>query len=94
MQCVTNQLQQWQNYMNCTSNCFGTHPDLAPSDYWLFVDFKRMLQGKRYGSNEEVIPETEPHFEVKDKSFSKKGIELLEKCWNQCITREGDFVNE
>ena len=21
-------------------------PDLAPSDYWLFVDLKRMLQGK------------------------------------------------
>ena len=29
-------------------------PDLAPSDYWLFADLKRMLQGKRFGSNEEV----------------------------------------
>ena len=33
-------------------------PDLAPSDYWLFADLKRMLQGKRFGSNEEVIFET------------------------------------
>ena len=23
--CVTNRLQWWQNYMNCTSNCFRTH---------------------------------------------------------------------
>jgi len=33
-------------------------PDLAPSDYWLFADLKRMLQGKRFRSNEEVIAET------------------------------------
>ena len=52
--------------------------DLASSDYWLFADFKRMLQGKRFGSNEEVISETEAYFEAKDKSFYKKGIELLE----------------
>ena len=57
-------------------------PDLAPSDYWLFVDIKRMLQGERFGSNKEVISETEAYFEVKNKSFNKKGIELLEKHWN------------
>ena len=57
-------------------------PDLAPNNYWLFADLKRMLQGKRFGSNEEVISETEAYFVTKDKSFYKKGIELLEKCWN------------
>ena len=55
-------------------------PDLAPSNYWLFEDLKRMLQGKRFGSNEEVISEIEVYFEVKDKLFYKKGIKLLEKC--------------
>ena len=69
-------------------------PDLAPSNYWLFVDLKRMLLGKRFGSNEEVILETEMYFEVKDKLFYEKGIELLEKHWNQCITLEGDYVDE
>ena len=49
-----------------------------------------MLQEKRFGSNEEVISETEAYFETKDKSFNKKGIELLEKY----ITLEGDYVNE
>ena len=65
-------------------------PDLSPSDYWLFADLKRMFQGKRLGSNEEVISETEAYFEAKDKSFNKKGIKLLEICWNQCITLKGD----
>ena len=34
-------------------------PDLAPTNYFLFADLKRMLQGKRFGSNEEVILVTE-----------------------------------
>ena len=34
------------------------------------------------------------HLKAKDKSFYKKGIERLEKCWNQCITPKGDNVDE
>ncbi|KYN28021.1 Presenilins-associated rhomboid-like protein, mitochondrial [Trachymyrmex cornetzi] len=34
-------------------------PDLAPSDYYLFPNLKRWLQGKRFRSNEEVIAEIE-----------------------------------
>ena len=49
-------------------------PDLGPSDYWLLADLKRRLQGKRFGSNEEVLFETKVYFEAKDKSFYKKGI--------------------
>ena len=68
--------------------------DLASSNYRLFADLKRMLQGNKFGSNEEVILETEVYFEAKDKSFYKNGIELLEKHWNRCITQEGDYVDE
>ena len=53
-----------------------------------------MFQEKRFGSNEEGISETDAHFEAEDKSFNKKGIELLEKQWNQCITLEGDYIDE
>ena len=41
-----------------------SHPpyylDLARSDYSLFTDFKKMLQGKRFGSNAEVIHAKKP----------------------------------
>ena len=37
--------------------------DLAPSD------LKKMLQGKRFCSNEEAIAENEAYFESKDESF-------------------------
>ena len=63
-------------------------PDLVPSDFKLFTDLKMILQRKRFGSNEEVISETEAYFETRDTSFNKKDIELFEKSWNQCITLE------
>ena len=53
-----------------------------------------MLQGKRFDANEKVISETEVYFEAIDKSFYKKGIELLEKRLKQCIILEGDYVDE
>ena len=53
-----------------------------------------MLQGKIFGSNEEVIAETEAYFEAKDKSFYKHGIEKLEKRWNDCIALVGDYIDE
>ena len=50
-------------------------PDLAPSDFFLFSDLKRMLAGKKFSANREVIAETEGYFEAKDKSYYKNGIE-------------------
>ena len=49
--------------------------------YYLFADLKKMLQGKRFASNEEMITETEAYFESKNQSFYKKGIKMLEKRW-------------
>ena len=68
-------------------------PDLALRNYYLFAHLKRMLQKKRFGSNEKVIAETEAYFEAKDNLCSKKGIEMLKKCWNKYITLEEDYVD-
>ncbi|KAF7281241.1 hypothetical protein GWI33_005028 [Rhynchophorus ferrugineus] len=51
--------------------------DLAPRDYFLLSDLKRMLTGKKFSSNEEVIVETEANFGAKDKTYYKNGIEKL-----------------
>ena len=69
---VTSWSQRWQNYMNYSLNCFRAHPILQiwpPSDYWLFADLKRRLQGKGFSSNKEVILEIDIYFEAKDKLF-------------------------
>ena len=49
-------------------------PNLVLSNYWLFTDLKRIFQGKRFGSSEEVILETEAYFEAKDKLSYKKSM--------------------
>ena len=79
--------------MYFTSNYFCTHRFLhiwPPATTGCLQTSKEWYKGKKFGSNEEVISETVAYFEAKDKSFYKKDIELLEKRWNQCITREGD----
>lgn len=69
-------------------------PDLAPSDFYLFANLKKMLSGKKFKSNDEVIAESEAYFEGKDSSFYKKGIEMLERRWTDCIELKGDYVDE
>jgi [histone H3]-lysine36 N-dimethyltransferase SETMAR len=46
-------------------------PDLASSDFFLFADLKRMLVGKKFSTNEEIIVETEAYFEAISKSYYK-----------------------
>ena len=54
-----------------------------------------MLQGKRIGSNDEVMSETEAYVEAKDKLFNKKGIEFFRNVGVSVgITLEWDYVNE
>ena len=40
--------------------------DLALSDFYLLADLKKMLHGKRFSSDDEVIVATEAYFEAKD----------------------------
>lgn len=67
-------------------------PDLAPSDFFLFSDLKRMLAGKKFKSNDEVIAETEAYFDEKEKSYYKSGIEKLENRYTRCIALEGNYI--
>ena len=67
------------------------HPPYFPD---LFADVQRIIQGKRFGSNEEVISETETYFEAKDKSFYKKGIKLLEKLLESVYQSRRNYVEE
>lgn len=53
-----------------------------------------MLFRKRYDSNEEVIAETEAYFERLNGSFYEKGIEILEKQWEESVIVKGDYGRE
>ncbi|XP_025162257.1 histone-lysine N-methyltransferase SETMAR-like [Harpegnathos saltator] len=59
-------------------------PDLAPSDFFLFADLKRMLAGKKFSTDEEVIAEAEAYFEAKEKSYYKNAYELFSQTVTRC----------
>ena len=42
-------------------------PDLAPCNFFLFPNMKKLFCGKRFTSNEEVIAATEAYFSKFDK---------------------------
>ena len=44
-------------------------PDPAPSKHHLFSELKKKIRGNKFGSDEEVIVETEAYFEGKYKSL-------------------------
>lgn len=69
-------------------------PDLAPSDYHLFPNLKRWLQGKRFASNEEIINETNAYFEELEKPYYLKDIKMLPDRWTKCIELKGAYVEE
>lgn len=69
-------------------------PDLTPSDYHLFAALKRFLQSKKFESRDQAIAEVEAFFDGLDDSFYRQGIEMLEKRWNDCIARRGDYIEE
>ena len=74
-------------------------PDLAPSDYYLFPNLKRCLQGKRLRSNQKVIAETEAYFEGTKRLDVRlvrttERASKLENRYTKCIALEGNYVEE
>jgi len=61
-------------------------------DYFLFPNMKKWLGGKKFGSNDEVIAETNTYFEGLEQSYFLEGIQKIEKRWTKCIELKGDYV--
>ena len=66
------------------------YPDLSPSDYWLFANLKRILQGKRFFSNEEMISEIEAFFGAKEQKRHGIVREALESVYYPSV----NYVDE
>ena len=92
---VISQLQQWQKYMNCTSDCFCIDPILQ---IWPPMTTSCLQTSKECSRERDLALMKKWYRKLKHilrpkTLFYKKGIELLEKHWNQCITR-GNYVDE
>ena len=73
-----------------------SHPAYSPdpSDYFLFLNLKKWLGGKRFHSNNEIISQTNTYFEDLEISYFLEGKQKLEKRWTKCIELKGDYIEK
>ena len=57
---------------------------MAPTDYYLFLNLKSCLWGKRFESNSDIISCVNEHFEGKDKGYFRGVLQLGKRCY-KCI---------
>ena len=69
-------------------------PDLAPSNYFLFPNLKKIIRGRHFRSNEEVMAAVEEWVGDKDPGFFSSGLIALEHCWSKCIILEGNYIEK
>lgn len=67
-------------------------PDLAPSDYHLFLSLQNFLNGKKFKDESDVRQVLLEFFALKSESFYKKGIYKLPSRWEQVIKNDGNFI--
>lgn len=69
-------------------------PDLTPSDYFPFPNFKDWLGGERFANNEEMETAVDDYFAELNDFHYKQGIEVIEHRWEKCIDLRGDYVEK
>ncbi|GFS10848.1 histone-lysine N-methyltransferase SETMAR [Elysia marginata] len=69
-------------------------PDLAPSDYHLFVPLKRELAGKRFDDDEELVDHVRKWLQNLDGSFFQEGIYSMVRRWQKYVHRLGCYVEK
>ena len=74
--------------------CLGHQPyspDLAPSDYPLFLDWKK-LKGRHFSSDVVVIAAAETWLDGRFSDFFLSGLQKLEQRTTKCIELCGEYV--
>ena len=68
--------------------------DLAPSDYFLFLQLKKHLKGNHYDSDEEVVAAVRQWCREQSPEFFANGLRQLVRRWQLCVDRDGDYVEK
>jgi len=69
-------------------------PDLAPSDFHLFLHLKKHLAGKKFDNDDELQEEVMTWFKGQAPDFNDSGIQKLVPRLNKCLDNAGDYVEK
>lgn len=67
-------------------------PDLAPTDFHLFLRLKVCFGGKRFSTEEKLNAAVDNSFRGLEESRFRDGIRVLGHRWMKCIELRGDNV--
>ena len=67
-------------------------PDIAPSDYHLFLSLKDFLRGKKSEDESELEDELNDYFRSRPLGFYERGIGKLPKRWRKVINSSGKYI--
>ena len=69
-------------------------PDLAPSDYHLFLALKEHVGGHRFQCDEDVNNAVKLCLNTQDTSFYQSGIGKVVQRLDKCLNRHRDYVKK
>ena len=69
-------------------------PDIAPSDYHLFLSLSNQLRGKKFNNETDLKIFLKTFFDNKPKAFYAKGIYDLPRRWQEIIDTNGKYINK
>ncbi|GFV87993.1 histone-lysine N-methyltransferase SETMAR [Trichonephila clavipes] len=67
-------------------------PDMAPSDYHLFLALQNYLSDKKLGSREDCVNRLLEFFANKDQNFNDRDIMKLPLKWQQIMHQNGVYL--
>jgi histone-lysine N-methyltransferase SETMAR len=69
-------------------------PDLAPSDFHLFLHLKKHLTGKKFDDDDDVQEEIMTPFTGQEADLYDSGIQNLVPRLNKCLDNAGNCVEK
>ena len=69
-------------------------PDIAPSDYHLFLSLSNQIKEKKFKDEDELKMVIQTFFDSKSKDFYARGIYDLPRRWQEVIDTKGKHVSK
>jgi hypothetical protein len=66
-------------------------PDLAPNDYFLFLNIKEILKGRLFNDNDNIRSNTTAALKATPQNQFQNCFEGWTRCWHQCIASQEEY---
>ena len=69
-------------------------PDLAPSDFLLFLHLKKFPGGKRFDDDDDLKGAVQKWITSQAAAICEEGIQKLVPCYDKCLNNGGEYVEK